>query len=40
MREEMVGCWRRLHNEELHDLCTSPDIVRVMISRRMGRRLM
>jgi hypothetical protein len=23
-REEVVGGWRRLHNEELHNLCTSP----------------
>jgi hypothetical protein len=24
--EEMVGGWRRLHNEELQNLCTSPNI--------------
>jgi hypothetical protein len=34
--EEVAGCWRMLHNEELHNLYTSPDIVRVMKSRRMG----
>ena len=27
---------RRLHNEELNDLCSSPYIVRVIKSRRMG----
>jgi len=31
-REEVVGGWRRLHNEELHNLYTSP---RVIISTRM-----
>jgi len=25
-KEEMVGGWRRLHNEELQNLCTSPNI--------------
>jgi hypothetical protein len=34
-REEVAGNWRRLHNEELHNLCTSPDIIRVIKSRRM-----
>jgi hypothetical protein len=27
--------WRKLHNEELHDLYSSPTIVRVIKSRRM-----
>jgi hypothetical protein len=34
-RDEVTGEWRKLHNEELHDLYCSPDIVRVMKSRRM-----
>jgi hypothetical protein len=25
-REKVAGDWRRLHNEELHNLCTSPNI--------------
>jgi hypothetical protein len=25
-RDEMVGGWRKLHNEELHNLCSSPNI--------------
>jgi hypothetical protein len=34
-REEMVGGWIRLHNEELHNLYVSPIIIRVIKSRRM-----
>jgi hypothetical protein len=30
-----VGGWRRLHNKELHDLYVSPNIIRVIKSRRM-----
>ena len=29
-------CWRRMHSEELYNLYLSPNIVRVIISRRMG----
>jgi len=34
-RDEVAGGWRRLHNEELHSLYTSPDIVTAIKSRRM-----
>jgi hypothetical protein len=33
-REEGVGDWRKLHNEELHNLYTSPDIIAVIKGRR------
>jgi len=29
-REEVAGGWRRLHNEELHNLYVSPYIIRVL----------
>jgi hypothetical protein len=32
-REEVAGGWRRLHNEELHDLFALPNVIRVMTSR-------
>ena len=37
-REEVTGDWRKLHNEELHDLCCSSNIIRVFRLRRKRRR--
>ena len=34
-RDEVTGEWRKPHNEELNDLYCSPNIVRVIKSRRM-----
>jgi hypothetical protein len=34
-RDEVTGEWRKLHNEDFHDLYSSPTIVRVTESRRM-----
>jgi hypothetical protein len=34
-RDEVRGEWRKLHNEELHNLYSSPDIIRLGKSRRM-----
>jgi hypothetical protein len=45
--EEVTGEWRKLHNKELHDLYSSPSIIRIIKSpkmrwtghvARMGRR--
>ena len=33
--DEVTGDWRKLHNEELNNLYCSPNIVRVITSRRM-----
>jgi hypothetical protein len=33
--DEVTGEWRKLHNEELHVLYSSPSIIRIMKSRRM-----
>jgi hypothetical protein len=32
-RHEVTGEWRKLHNEELHDLYSSPSIIRIMKAR-------
>jgi hypothetical protein len=34
-RDEVTGDWRKLHNEELHILYSSPNIIRQIKSRRM-----
>jgi len=34
-RDKVTGEWRRLHNEELNDLYSAPNIVRVIKSRRV-----
>jgi hypothetical protein len=48
-RDEVTGGWRKLYNEELHNLYFSPSIIKMIKSRRMicaghitrmGRRLL
>jgi hypothetical protein len=34
-RDEVTGEWRKLHDEELHNLYSSPNIIRMMKSRQM-----
>ena len=34
-RDEITGEWKKLHHEELNDLYSLPDIIRVIKSRRM-----
>jgi hypothetical protein len=34
-RDEVTGEWRKLHNEELRDLYSSPSTIRIIESRRM-----
>jgi hypothetical protein len=33
--DEVTGEWRKLHNEELRDLYSSPSIIRIIKERRM-----
>jgi hypothetical protein len=35
-RDEATGEWRRLHDEELNDLYSTPNIIRIIKSRRMS----
>jgi hypothetical protein len=37
-RDEGTGEWRKFHNEELHNLQSSPNIIRMIMSRRMRWR--
>jgi hypothetical protein len=34
--DDVMRQWRKLHNGELHNLCSSPDIIRQIKSRRMS----
>jgi hypothetical protein len=34
-RDKVTRTWRKLHNEELHNLYSSPSIIRMIKSRRM-----
>jgi hypothetical protein len=34
-RDEVIGDWRKLHNEEFHNLYCSPSIIRMIKSRMM-----
>jgi hypothetical protein len=36
MKEEVTGGWRKLHNEELHNLYTSQNIIRVIKSEHVA----
>jgi hypothetical protein len=34
-RDEVTGDWRKLHNDELHNFYSSPNIIRMIKSKRM-----
>jgi hypothetical protein len=34
-RDEVTGGWRKLHNEELHNLCYSPSVISIFNLRKM-----
>jgi hypothetical protein len=34
-RDEIIGGWRKLYNDELHNLYSSPNTIRMVKSRRM-----
>jgi hypothetical protein len=33
--DEIIGGWRKLHNEELHNLYSSPSVIKMIKSRKM-----
>jgi hypothetical protein len=35
MRDDVTGDWRKLHNEELHNLYSSPNVIRIIKTKRM-----
>jgi hypothetical protein len=35
-RDEVTGEWRKLHNEQIRDLYSSPNIIRIIKSRRIS----
>jgi hypothetical protein len=37
-RDEVMGGWKKLHYEELHDLYSLPSIIRIIKTRRMRHR--
>jgi hypothetical protein len=37
-RDEVTGGWRKLHNEELHNFYSSPNIIRIIKSRMRWAR--
>jgi hypothetical protein len=39
-RDEVTGEWRKLHDEELHDLYSLPSIIRIIKSRRVNAQCM
>jgi len=36
-REEVIGIWRKISNEELHNLYSSPNVIRVIKSKTLKR---
>jgi hypothetical protein len=36
-RDGLIGEWRKLHNEELYNLYSSPDVIRMVKDNEMGR---
>jgi hypothetical protein len=34
-QDKVIGGWRKLHNDELHNLYSSPSIIRIIMSGRM-----